>query len=229
VTREKWLDRLSPLGLIVYVLSVTFASIDWILSLEPHWYSAIYGLIVIAGQGLAAMGVAILVLFLLRDDSQEYGHATVDVFQDLGNLLLASVTIWTYLAFSQFLIIWAGNLSEEIPWYLTRLQGGWQWVALSLVLLHFMAPFVALLSSHVKRDPRRLALVASLVLVMHVVDVYWLAMPALRKTLVVHWLDVLALVALGSIWTAASIWRLRGAALQPAVCREEGVKYGAMG
>lgn len=215
---DAWYRRLrglSALGLVVYALTVTFASVDWMMSLEPHWFSAMYGVIVMAGQGAAAFALAIAGLAWLRRDGPLDRLATPDVFQDLGNLLLAAVTFWIYVAFSQFLIIWSGNLAEEVPWYLARSQGGWQWVVLALVLLHFAVPFSALLSRHIKRQPRYVGCVAALVLVMHVVDVYWLTMPAWRRTLAVGPVDLLTLITLSAVWLALSLLRLRSASLLP--------------
>lgn len=227
--RQSWLRKLSAPGLVVYVLTATFASIDWMMSLEPHWFSSIYGVIVIAGQGAAAFAVAVSAMFWLRDESQLRPAATLDVLQDLGNLLLTSITFWIYVTFSQFLIIWSGNLTEEVPWYLTRSQSGWQWLALLLVLLHFVVPFVALLSRAIKRNWRYLACVAYLVLIMHIVDVYWLVMPASRGTLAIHWLDLVTLVTLGAIWKAVSAWRLNSAALLAARSDEQGITHGHVG
>jgi hypothetical protein len=124
------------------------------------------------------------------------------------------------------LIIWSGNLTAEIPWYLRRSRGGWQWLTITLPLLHFAAPFLALLSRKVKRNPHSLARVALLVLAMHVVDVYWLVMPAMRETLQVDWLDVVALTTLGSIWTATAAWRLNSARRWVIEIENEGLKHG---
>lgn len=220
---DAWYRRLrglSALGLVVYALTVTFASVDWMMSLEPHWFSAMYGVIVIAGQGAAAFALAIAGLAWLRHNAPLDRLATPDVFQDLGNLLLASVTFWIYVAFSQFLIIWSGNLAEEVPWYLVRSQGGWQWIVLVLVLLHFVVPFAALLSRDIKRQPRYVGGVAVLVVVMHLVDVYWLTMPAWRSTLAVGPIDLLTVVTLLAVWLALSLSRLRSGSLVPRTMEE---------
>lgn len=209
------IERLSAWGIVIYMVTMTFAAIDWMMSLEPHWFSTIYGIIVVAGQGAAAFCVAIAALSWLRNDDELLHVATSGVFQDLGNLLLAAVTFWIYVSFSQFLIIWSGNLAEEAPWYLARASGGWQWVALALVLLHFVFPFAALLSATVKRDPRYLLPIAVLVAWLHVVDVYWLVMPALRETFFVHILDLVALTTLAALWKSISLWRLQSGALVP--------------
>jgi hypothetical protein len=137
-------------------------------------------------------------------------------FHDLGNLVLAFVMVWAYMAFSQFLIIWSGNLPEEITWYLLRTQGGWEWVGLALFLFYFALPFLLLLSRGIKQRVRLLAWVAAAILGMHVVDVFWLVVPAFQPTgFAVHWMDVAALVGIGGIWIAVFVWQLRRRPLLP--------------
>lgn len=208
-SRQRWLTGISAIGLVCYVFTASFAAIDWMMSLEPHWFSAAYGVIVIAGQCAAALSVAIITTCLLRQAPLIRSAAPSHVLRDLGNLLLTSITFWIYVSFAQFLIIWSGNIVEEIPWYLTRSSGGWQWVALFVVLGHFVMPFVALLSIVVKREARYLTAVAIVICLAHMVDVYWLVMPAFRTTVSVHWLDPVALMTLGAVWKSLSIWRLR--------------------
>jgi len=134
------IDRMRTIsapGLVIFTVSTTFAFIDWVMSLEPHWYSTIYGLMFLIGQVLQALAFVIAVLILLSDREPLRTRLTAQHFHDLGNLMLAFTVLWAYLSFSQFLIIWAGNLPEEIPWYLSRLRGGWNVVAVILVLFHF--------------------------------------------------------------------------------------------
>ncbi|HMC11351.1 MAG TPA: hypothetical protein VKH44_08675, partial [Pirellulaceae bacterium] len=185
---------LSGPGLPLYGLTITFASIDWVMSLEPHWVSSIFGVMFGVGQVLSAFAFAVAVVILLARRPPLANVLLPSHMRDLGNLLLAFVMVWAYLSFSQFLLIWAGNLPEEVPWYLRRLQGGWQWFGLALVLFHFVLPFVLLLSADIKRDGRRLAVVACLVLVMRFVDLFWLIVPAGDDLdeggLHLHWLDV---------------------------------------
>jgi hypothetical protein len=175
------MQSLSGPGIVLFGLTVTFAAIDWLMSLEPEWFSTMFGLLIMAGFGLTAFAFAILVAVRL---SREDGLAEVYQprhFHDHGKLLLAFVMIWAYFMFSQYLIIWAGNLPEEIPWYLRRLRGGWQYVALALVLLHFALPFVLLLSRDLKRTARLLGGVALLVIVMRVVDLFWTVAPSVHS------------------------------------------------
>src|SRR5262249_16356797 len=139
------LQLLSAGGLVAYGLTMTFASIDWVMSLEPRWFSTMYGVLYIAGQALNALAFVTAALVLLSREPPFAGYVRSSHFHDLGKLLLAFVMFWSYVAFAQYLIIWAGNLPEEIPWYLRRLAGGWGWVGAALVLLHFALPFLLLL------------------------------------------------------------------------------------
>jgi len=197
------LGKLSGAGIALYVLTMTFASVDWLMSLEPHWFSTLYGIFIVMGQTLSAMAFAILALAVLAGRQPLQGKIGPRHFHDLGKLLFAFVMIWSYFAFSQFLIIWAGNLPEEIPWYLKRLTGGWQWFGLALALLQFAFPFLLLLSARLKRDPKRLAQIAAFLLAMRLVDMAWMIGPAFHPgKLSLHWMDLAAPVALGGIWLA---------------------------
>jgi hypothetical protein len=192
------LRRLSAPGLILYVVSVTFAATDWVMSLEPDWFSTIYGFIFVVGQVLAALSLAAIMLRVFMNTSPVADVAGPGVFHDLGNLILAFVVLWAYVAFSQLLITWAGNLPEEITWYVRRLDPAWRMVALVLVVLHFFVPFTILLMRRSKRSADILWKIAAGLLVMRFVDVYWLVVPAFQpNSLAVHWLDVATMLALG--------------------------------
>ncbi len=212
-------DKLSAIsgpGLIFFGFSVTFMAIDWIMSLNPQWFSTIFGLLFIAGEGLSATAFLICVLVFLSERPPLAGVLTHRHLHDLGKLLLAFVMVWAYFSFSQFLIIWAGNLPEEIPWYLERLRGPWAYIGLSLVFLHFALPFALLLSRETKRNFTLLRAVAILVIVMRFVDVYWLTAPDFRKgEFGVSWMDFLMPVGLGGIWLAAFLWNLERRPLMP--------------
>jgi hypothetical protein len=212
------LGKLSGAGIALYVLTMTFASVDWLMSLEPHWFSTIYGIFIVMGQVLSGMAFAIIVLALLSARAPLHGKVGARHFHDLGKLLFAFVLVWSYFAFSQFLIIWSGNLPEEIPWYLKRLEGGWQYVALALVLLQFAVPFVLLLSARIKRQPVQLARLAAFLVVMRVVDLAWTIGPAMRggRGFGVHWMDVAAPVAVGGLWLAYFLRNLQARPLLPA-------------
>ena len=193
-------------GLLAFVLTMTFASVDWVMSLEPRWVSTIYGPLLMAGQAVAAFCFAILVTVRVSRARDAEGRdlaaaLTPDVLHDLGKLLFAFVMVWAYFALSQFLIIWSANLPEEIPWYLRRLEGGWQWVGLAVILLHFGVPFGLLLMRRVKRSADRLVRVLLLVLVMRVVDTWWMVAPAFGGgTVRLHWMDPLALIGMGGLF-----------------------------
>jgi hypothetical protein len=213
---ERRMRLLSGPGLVLYVLTATFASVDWMMSLEPHWFSTIYGILAIVGQLLATLAFVVVVAALLVDAPPLSDVMSPAHFHDLGNLVLAFVMVWAYMAFSQFLIIWSGNLPEEITWYLLRTQGGWEWVGLALFLFYFALPFLLLLSRGIKQRVRLLAWVAAAILGMHVVDVFWLVVPAFQPTgFAVHWMDVAALVGIGGIWIAVFVWQLRRRPLLP--------------
>ncbi|HEV3143391.1 MAG TPA: hypothetical protein VGZ47_05835, partial [Gemmataceae bacterium] len=169
---------LSGPGLILYGITITFASIDWVMSLEPHFYSSIYPLIFSMGQVLSAFAFTIAAVIVLADVPPLNRIVIPDHLRDLGSLLLTFVMIWAYMEFSQLLIVWSGNLPEEVSWYVKRLQGGWQWFALVLLLFQFVLPFLLLLSSDIKKNGRTLLVVAIVVLVMRWFDMFWMIVPA---------------------------------------------------
>ena len=206
------IEQLSRGGLVLIGLTMSFAAVDWMMSLEPHWFSTIYGMLVIGGQAVSAMAFAIPVIALLSVEGGPLGGVVKrDQIHDLGKLLFAFVMVWTYFGLSQFLIIWSADLPEETPWYLKRSAGGWQHVALAIVLVHFVLPFAALLSREVKRNPRALAAIAAVVVVARLVDLFWMVTPAFHPgRLTLHWMDVLAPVGLGGIWFWLFVWQLRG-------------------
>jgi hypothetical protein len=211
--------RLQFLGrgaLLLYSLTMTFAAVDWSMSLTPHWYSTIYGIMIIGGQVLSAFAFVIPVLALIADREPFVSYVTGEQFHDLGKLMLAFVMLYAYFAFSQFLIIWSGNLPEETPWYLTRMTGGWQYLAVAVLMLQFVMPFVILLSRNLKRDARRLAAVALMVLLARLLDLYWLVTPAFSPgQLSIHWMDVAALFGVGGLWLSFFVWQLRDQPLLP--------------
>ena len=210
------MQRLSAGGLLAYGLTITFASFDWLMSLEPHWFSTIYGALILGGQGLSALAFLIAVLVWLSRRPPLDDIIAPEHFHDLGNLMLAFVMLWAYFAFSQYLIIWSGNLPEEIAWYLHRLQTGWRFVGLSLVLFHFVAPFCLLLSRAVKREAQMIVKVALGVLIVRLVDLFWLIAPEFHTAGVwVSWLDVVLPLSLTAIWLGYFVWQLRGRAILP--------------
>ncbi|HEY8551459.1 MAG TPA: hypothetical protein VIL35_15990 [Vicinamibacterales bacterium] len=213
---ERKFRLLSGPGLILYALASTFAAVDWIMSLDPHWFSTIFGLLFLIQQGVAAMAFVLLMLASLARSGPLASVIKPVNVHDCGKLLLAFVMIWAYFAFSQFLIIWSANLPEEIPWYLARMSHGWEWVGLFLLVGQFFLPFFLLLSRDLKRNVRRVASVAAFVLVMRYVDFFWNMAPALgREAPMVHWMDLAALLGLGGIWLALFAMQYRARPLLP--------------
>jgi hypothetical protein len=218
---SRWLQSLSGPGLALLFLTGTFAAIDWLMSLEPNWSSTIYGALVVVGEALATLAMMITVVVVLSADRPMAEAATPERLNDLGNLMLAFTMLWAYMTFMQYLIIWSGNLPEEIPWYLRRTRGGWQLVALALSLFHFFLPFFYLLFRESKRQSRLIVRVALLVLVMHWVDLIWLVIPASSDPASprIPWvelpLSLVAMVGIGGVCTAFFIQHLKGRALVP--------------
>ncbi len=203
-------------GLVVFTFVTTFAFIDWIMSLEPHWFSTIYGAMFLIGEVLESFAFVIALVIVLSKESPLKDYITKQHLHDLGNMMFAFMVLWAYLSFSQFLIIWAGNLPEEIPWYLRRLKGGWGWVALTLVVFHFATPFVLLLMRNVKRNADRLLKVCIMMIVIRLVDVYWVVEPAFyNEQLKIHWMDFVTPVAVGGLWLAGFFWQLKSRPLVP--------------
>lgn len=213
ITRK--LQLISGPGLVMLGGTVTFASIDWLMSLEPHWFSTIYGLTTLEGFGLSGLAFAVLALRFASRYEPLSSVVTKKNFHDLGNLLLAFVMLWAYLNFSQYLIIWSGNLPEEIPWYLNRSRGGWQYVALALILFHFAIPFALLLSRTTKTRARMLSALAGTLLLLRGVDYFFLIAPALRANLSISWMDVTAWLGVGGIWLGVFAFKVKDRALLP--------------
>jgi hypothetical protein len=214
--RQRKLALISGPCLILWGLTITFASIDWAMSLEPHWYSSMYGVLYMAGFAVSGLALAILVVSKLAANSPWNELLTADRLHDLGNLLLAFTVFWSYVSFMQYLIIWSGNLPEDAVWYVHRTAGSWQIVALLLVFLHFIFPFVLLLSRDNKRDPQRLVKVAMLLLVMRLIDLVWLVQPAFAPDgIQFHWLQIVSPLAIGGLWLAWFAWRLPARAALP--------------
>ena len=210
------MQMLSGGGLLVYGLCITFASFDWLMSLEPHWFSTIYGVLIMGGQGLSALAFLITALVWLARRPPLRDIVLPSHFHDLANLMLAFVMLWAYFSFSQYLIIWSGNLPEEIAWYLHRLQTGWRFVAVTLVIFHFTVPFLLLLSRAVKRAPNTIVKVSLAILVARLIDLFWLIAPEFHRTgISVSWMDIVLPLTLISIWVGCFLWQLRGRALLP--------------
>lgn len=210
------LRQFSGPGVVAYGLTMTFAAFDWTMSLEPHWFSSIYGLLLIAGQVLTALAFAIVVLAWVAPRTALRQVVTEQHFHDLGNFLLGATLFWMYIAFCQFLIIWSGNLPEEVVWYLARLAGGWQWIALLILLFHFTLPFAILLSARIKRRREWLVWVAGALLVADLLHLYWLVEPAFHAgTFFLNPLVLVLPVAIGALWLYGFLWWFRRRPLLP--------------
>ncbi len=218
--------KVSAPGLLFLVLTVTFASVDWMMSVDPHWYSTIFGLLTVASQGLSALALTIAVLAVLAPTGALAPVLGPRHFHDLGKLLLAFVMLWAYLSFSQFLIIWSGNLAEEIPWYLQRIRGSWGAIAILLVVGHFALPFALLLSRDLKRHGKLLSRVAMIVIAMRLVDLIWLISPSFGAhgpageghtgfSIPIHWMDIAIPLGLAGLWLFLFARQLRSRPLLP--------------
>jgi hypothetical protein len=211
----KKMRELSGGGMVALIFTVSFAAVDWYMSLEPYWFSTIYGLIWVAAWSLSALAFVIAAMaFLSKQEPMRRIVAPLH-FHDLGKLLLALVMLWSYFAFSQYLIIWSGNLPEEIGYYTMRTHAVWGAVIILIGILHFAAPFLFLLSRNFKRDPSKLGLVAVLILVMRMVDLIWVLVPAFREEHRWVWLDAIALIGFGGLWLALLTWQLSKRPLVP--------------
>ena len=202
-------------GIILYVFAMSFAAIDWVMSLSPHWASTIYGFLFVAGQLISSMSLMIAVIVLLAR-TEPFSHVVQRRhLHDLGKLLLAFVMLWAYFDFSQLLIIWSGNLPEEITFYRTRLHGEWGIVAVIVVTFHFFVPFFLLLSRDLKRNLKVLPQVAVWLIVMRFVDLFWMTRPEFTKVAWPNLWDLAAPLALVGLWIFVFAGQLKRMPLLP--------------
>jgi hypothetical protein len=216
-----WMRKLSGAGIVTMAITVSFMSVDWAMSVDPHWFSTIFGFLFAVSDLLAAMAVTIITVKLLENCEPFNKTITTDVYHDLGNWLLAFTMLWAYMSFSQFLIIWSGNTQEEIPWYIVRNTNGWNIVTVILVVFHFAVPFLVLLTRTTKRAPSMLVKVAVWMLIMRYIDLYWLVMPSLGGHGVegagfhFSWIDLTVPIGLGGIWVGFFAMQLKSRNLAP--------------
>ena len=218
------IQRISGAGIVLYALTVTFAGIDWIMSINPHWYSTLFGFLMMGGQGLAALAFTIIVSTFLVKHEPMSSLLKPHHFHDLGKLMFAFVMLWAYFNFSQFLLTYAANLIEEIPYMLTRTSHGWQYLALFLITFHFAVPWLLLLSRKTKRTPQRLVIIAAWLLFARYADLYMMVTPEFVSSgqnahlveggeavshFFVHWLDLAAPLAVGGLWFWMFLTELR--------------------
>ena len=203
-------------AMVFFVLTMTLAAVDWMMSLEPEWYSTMYGIGRIVGAVLTTLAFCILLVRWLVDKQPLASVLTTRHIHHLGNLLMAFTILWAYIAFSEFLIIWSGNLPEDNMWHLRRMGTGWNIFAVVLILGHFAVPFALLLSRGLKRHIVSLARIAVGILVMRFIDFYWLIYPAFNDhELKPHWLSLVAPIAIGGIWIWLFLGQLRNQPLLP--------------
>jgi hypothetical protein len=209
---------ISAPGIILYAFSISFAVIDWVMSIDPHWYSTIFGFIFIVGQCLCAMCMMVVVERILLPYPPMDALIKPKEVHDHGKLMLTFILLWAYFSFSQLLIIWAGNLPMEIRFYARRLYSGWEIIGLGLVIFHFALPFLFLLSRPFKRNVRSLVWLAVLLIFMRYVDVFWYIEPSFHKTLTFDWqylLDLIVPIAIGGLWMAMFFRNLRSRPMLP--------------
>jgi hypothetical protein len=210
------LQHLSIVGALVLGLTATFAAIDWLMSLDALWFSTMYPPMVAMSDLLLALAFGIFVVARLAPSTELGTMLTPRVYNDLGSLLLAFLMLWAYMAYFQYLLIWAGNLSDEIPWYLSRIDGGWLIVAIGIASFGFLVPFSFLLFRPLKRNPRSLARIALLLMVMRLLDVFWMVRPPFSPGgPSVSWIDLATLVGIGGLWLAVFLWRLASQPVLP--------------
>jgi hypothetical protein len=209
------LKMLAGPGIILYVFAMSFAAIDWVMSLSPHWASTIYGFIFVGGQLISSMSFIIAVVVLLSRAEPFSSILQPRHLHDLGKLLLAFVMLWAYFAFSQLLIIWSGNQPEEISFYRTRLYGEWGIVAVIVVVFHFFVPFFLLLSQDFKRNAKVLPKIAAWLIFMRLVDLFWMTRPEFTSSAVPTWLDFVLPVAFGGLWLGFFAFNLKQCPLLP--------------
>ena len=216
---SKKLETLSGPGVLTYFFTVTFCAVDYIMTLEPHWFSTMYGFIIAMGQALGAMSMAVAVLVVLSRYPPIENALTAKHLHDLGKLMLALVMLWAYTNFGQLLITWSANLPDEIVWYIKRWNGGWGWVGVILLVGHFCLPFLLLLSQTLKRNPRTILAIAIYIIVVHVVDVFSLVeanfADVKHVTLNLSWLDIVSPIGFGGLWLALYFWHLPRRPLLP--------------
>ncbi|MFW5955441.1 MAG: hypothetical protein ACOCSK_01730 [Rhodothermales bacterium] len=208
--------KVSAWGLPVLAVTVSFASYDLLMSTDPHWFSTIFGVYFFAGAFFAILAVLTLMgLALQRGGIGFQRLITVEHYHDLGKLMFGFTVFWAYIAFSQYMLIWYGNIPEETVWYRHRLEGGWEYHSLALLLLHFVVPFIVLLPRTTKRMQSVLAVMAVWFLVMHWFDLHWLVMPVLSHYGGFHWIDFAAWLGLGGLFAGMIMFRLSRHSLVP--------------
>jgi hypothetical protein len=199
--------RISAIGVILFAFTVTYAAFDWIMSLDPHWYSTIFGVYVFAGGLLAVIAFMSLAFIYLRKQGILKDEVTMEHYHDLGKLLFAFMVFWAYIAFSQYLLIWYADIPEEIIWYQHRWVGSWKIFSLLIPIGHFGIPFVIMITRGAKRSLKMMTVMSLWLLAMHWVDVYWLVLPNLsHENMQLSWMDAASLLAVTGL-VISMFWR----------------------
>lgn len=211
------MGRFSAPGIVIYALTMTFGAFDWLMSIEPHWFSTMFGVRYGAGAALGSLAVAVIVLNKLKNVEPIKSVMGTRLFWDLGNLMLAFTMFWAYVSFSEFLIIWSANLPEERFWYSDRLKGGWQYLSIAVLALHFFAPFFLLINRSIKKNIGRLAKVAVFILIMRFLDLLWTVAPSYQGEgadagFSIHLLDVTTAIGMAGMW---AFFFLKGLSSRP--------------
>jgi hypothetical protein len=212
------MSSLAAPGTVLWALSWSWAMIDWVMSLEPTWYSSIYGMVFMVIACLAAFSFSVIMLRMLNNYDPLRDSYDPARLNDIGNFMLTFTLLWTYMSFAQFLIIWSGNLKQEIPWYKVRAFTSWGYVAAALLVFHFFVPFFILLQRRVKRKVERLSMLAVWMLIIALVDVFWLVVPSFPNAhmgLRVSPLDIVAVIGIGGVWVGVYMAQLKKMPLLP--------------
>ncbi len=199
---------LSGPAIAIVPLTASFAFVDWAMTIEANWFSTAFPVIILAGQMLMALAFVTILIAWTRNDLP-FRAAGEKTFHDLASLLLAFVMFWTYVAFSQILIIYSANMPHEIGWYLRRIANDWVWLVALIALLHFFAPFFLLLFRKVKENVRLLAAIAIVIFAVHAVEMFWVVAPTFYSHIEVHWTDFAAWFGIGGIWLAVFFRNLK--------------------
>src|SRR5215471_19830265 len=222
-------QNFSGAGIVMYALTITFASVDWVMSLNPMWWSTVWGMLFMVGECLTAFAFTIWLLARFAQLEPVSRVVKTEHYHDYGKLMFAFVVLWAYLSFAQWLIIWAGNLTEEIRWYLDRAHGHWKIVAIGLIFFHFVLPFAIMLSRNLKRQPRKLVRMAFWIMIVRLVDLFWMVQPSFHGQIEVHggaealaplnWqvvlMNVVNVLAIGGWWLTIFYWQLGKRSLMP--------------
>jgi hypothetical protein len=222
-------QNFSGAGIVMYGLTITFASVDWVMSLNPMWWSTVWGMLFMVGECLTAFAFTIWLLAQFAQTEPLSHVVKTDHYHDYGKLMFAFVVLWGYLSFAQWLIIWSGNITAEIRWYLDRVHGHWKLIATGLIFFHFVLPFAIMLSRNLKRQPRKLVTMAFWIMIVRVVDLFWLVQPSFHPAVEVHgdpsalapiswqivFMTIVNLMAIGGLWLAIFFWRLGKRSLMP--------------